>query len=393
MTRVIITGGKIVTPDKTLLDHSLVIEHGKIVSLVIGNLQVGSTDHIIDAQGLWVTPGYIDVHVHGSAKADTMDATPEVIHAMARFFASCGVTGYYPTTMSGWPEPTQAAIDNVATCPQPVDGAHHLGVHVEGPYLDVTYKGAQPEHFLRDADPAEYEAWLVTGVVKLVTLAPERSGSLDFIDQGVSEGVEFAVAHSAASYEQVIEAADHGLRQGTHTFNGMLGLHHRAPGTVGGILADERIYAQVIADGIHLHPGIVKLIVRAKTPKRTILITDAIRAAGCVDGKYDLSGEIIDVENGIARNVAGSLAGSTLTMDAAVRNAMEASGLDFETVLPMATSVPAEAMNLKGQKGTLQPGADADVILLDDELNVCMTMVAGHIVYEATEAEKIIGEV
>jgi len=130
--------------------------------------------------------------------------------------------------------------------------------------------------------------------------------------------------------------------------------------------------------------------VQAKTPERTILITDAIRAAGCADGKYDLGGEIIDVENGIARNAAGSLAGSTLTMDAAVRNTMAFSGLDFETVLPMATSVPAEAMNLKGRKGTLQPGADADVILLDDALNVCMTMVAGQIVYEA---RKTIGEV
>ena len=380
--RTLIIGGKIVTPTKTLSEHTLVVEDGKITSFVRGKAPVGTSDQVIDAAGRWVAPGYIDIHVHGAVEADTMDATPDAIHAMARFFASRGVTSYYPTTMSGWPEPIQSAIENVAACSQPADGARHIGVHVEGPYLDVTYKGAQPEYYLRDADPSEYERWLATGVVKLVTIAPERNASLDFIDRGVAEGVEFAVAHSAASYEQVIEAADHGLRQGTHTFNGMLGLHHRRPGTVGGILTDDRIYAQVIADGIHTHPAIVKLIVRAKTPARTVLITDAIRAAGCPDGEYELGGEPVIVKDGVARNEAGSLAGSTLTMDAAVRNVMAFAGLSFEEVLPMATSVPAEAMHLAGKKGVLQPGADADIILLDESLNVRLTMIDGQIIYQ-----------
>jgi len=380
--RTLITGGRIVTPTETLVDHTLVIEEGKITSFVRGKPPVGTSDETIDAEGRWVVPGYIDVHVHGAVEADTMDATTEAVQAMARFFASCGVTSYYPTTMSGWAEPIQAAVENVATCPQPVDGARHLGVHVEGPYLDVTYKGAQPEYYLRDADPEEYERWLATGVVKLVTIAPEREGSLAFIDRGVAEGVEFAVAHSAASYEQVIEAANHGLLQGTHTFNGMLGLHHRRPGTVGGILTDDRIYAQIIADGIHTHPAIVKLVVRAKTPARTILITDAIRAAGCRDGEYELGGEPVIVQEGVARNEAGSLAGSTLTMDAAVRNVMAFTGLSFEEVLPMATSVPAEAMHLAGKKGVLQPGADADIVFLNEDLNVRLTMIDGQIIYQ-----------
>jgi len=378
--RTLLTGGKIVTPSETLEEHTLLVEDGKILSLVKGKPPARPGDQVIDAAGRWVAPGYIDIHVHGAVEADTMDATPDALQSMARFFASRGVTSYYPTTMSGWPEPIQAAIENVAACPQPEDGAQHLGVHVEGPYLDVTYKGAQPETYLRDAAPTEYERWLATGVVKLVTIAPERDGSLAFIDRGVAAGVEFAAGHSAASYEQVVEAADHGLRQGTHTFNGMLGLHHRRPGTVGGILIDDRIYAQVIADGIHTHPAIVKLIVRAKTPARTILITDAIRAAGCADGEYELGGEPAIVKNGIVRNKAGNLAGSTLTLDAAVRNVMAFTGLSFEEVLPMATSVPAEAMHLAGKKGVLQPGADADIILLDELLNVRLTLVEGQVV-------------
>ncbi len=218
--------------------------------------------------------------------------------------------------------------------------------------------------------------------MKLITLAPERAGSLALIDQGVAQGVEFAIGHSGASYDQVVAAADQGVRQSTHTFNGMAGLHHRDPGTVGGALADDRLFAQVIADGIHLHPAIVKLIVRAKTPARTLLITDAMRATGCPDGDYELGGEPVRVAGGIARNGAGSLAGSTLTMDAAVRNVMAFTGLSFAEVLPMATATPAAAMNLAGKKGVLAPGADADLVLLDADFRVRRTIVAGHTVYE-----------
>jgi N-acetylglucosamine-6-phosphate deacetylase len=264
-----------------------------------------------------------------------------------------------------------------------VDGAHHLGVHIEGPYLNYAHRGAQPPDQLRDADPAEYREWLASGVVRLMTIAPERAGAMRCIEEGVAQGVEFAIGHSGATYEQVVQAADRGLRQATHTFNGMLGLHHREPGTVGGVLADDRIYAQVIADGVHLHPAIVKLIVRAKGVRRTILITDAIAATGLADGEYTILGFKAIVKGGVSRTESGGLAGSTLTMDVGLRNMMHFAGLSLNEALMTATSVPAEAMGWTGRKGTLAVGADADVILLDADLNVRRTIVAGRVVYSA----------
>jgi len=179
----------------------------------------------------------------------------------------------------------------------------------------------------------------------------------------------------------VVLAAEHGLRQATHTFNGMLGLNHRLPGTVGGVLTDDRIYAQVIADGVHLHPAVVKLILRAKGVARTILITDAISPTGLPDGEYQLTGLKITLQDGISRTSAGGLAGSTLTLEAGVRYAMLFAGVSLSDALTMATWAPAEAMGWSGKKGRLAPGADADIILLDEKLNVHWTMVAGRVVH------------
>lgn len=379
-----ITNGKIITPDGVLTDHTLVLEGSTIAAIVPAKDALADSE-VIDAGGLWVAPGLIDVHVHGGDGHDTMDATVKAIHGMARFFAKHGVTSYYPTTMSAPAANTIQAIENVAACPQPEDGAQHLGVHVEGPYLSIEFPGAQSTSVLRRPDPAEYERWFETGVVKLITAAPELEGALELIDEGVKRGIEFAIGHSGASYEQVGIAADHGVRQATHTFNGMLGLHHRNPGTLGGVLTDDRIYGQVIGDGIHVHPAMVKLLVRAKGTKRAILITDSIRAAGLPDGDYDLGGQAVTVRDGICRIANGSLAGSTATLDAVLRNAMRFAGLSLPEAIPMATSTPAEAMNLVGKKGVLQAGADADVILLDDNINVKMTMVCGRVVYQSAE--------
>jgi N-acetylglucosamine-6-phosphate deacetylase len=245
----------------------------------------------------------------------------------------------------------------------------------------VEHRGAQQKNLIRKPDAAEYQKWLDTGAVKLITIAPEIENALEFIDLGVEKDVEFAIGHSSASYEQVIEAADHGVKQATHLYNGMLGVHHRNPGTVGAILTDDRIFAQVIADGVHIHPAMIKLAVRAKGISRIIMITDSTRGTGLEDGVYDYHGEKFTVTDGIARTDEGGLSGSTLMLDQALRNMIKFTGLSLNEVLPMATSVPAEAMGWSERRGILKPGADADITILDDDLAVEKTFVLGKEVF------------
>lgn len=379
--RLFITDGVIVTPHTTLYDHTLIIEDGKIAAIESGK-PAAAPDRTIRANGMWIVPGFIDIHVHGSDGVDTMDATPDAIHKMARFFAKHGVTSYLPTTMTEPSDAIWTALENVIHTPQPDDGAQHLGVHLEGPFLNGEYRGAQDIRHFRTATPEEYKKWFDTGAVRLMTAAPELPGAEGLFEYGLSKGVEFAAGHTAASYEQVIQAANRGVRQATHTFNAMLGLHHRNPGTLGAALTDDRIYAQIIVDGIHVHRAMVKLLVRAKGTHRTILITDAMQAAGLPDGDYKLGGQAVVVKDGIAK-IGNTLAGSTVTYDALLRNVMRFTGLSLPEALPMATSTPAEAMGWQGRKGVLAPGADADVVLLDAQLQVCTTIVGGRVVYQA----------
>ena len=383
--RTIIHGGTLITPHEMLPNHDLVIEDGLIGSIYPteqSRAALGEVQHI-DATGLWVIPGLIDVHVHGSAGSDTMDATPAAIQTMAEFFARHGVTSYLPTTITAPSPAIGAAIHNIINMAQPRAGAQHLGVHLEGPYIGNQFRGAQPLEWLRSPDQQEYGKWFETGSIRLVALAPELPGAIEMIEHGVCQGIRFSVGHSSASYEQVEQAADHGLSQATHTFNGMTGLHHREPGAAGAVLTDERIYAEIIADGIHLHPAVVKLVVRAKGIGRTILVTDAIRAAGLKDGEYDLGGQIVHVQGGIARTSRGSLAGSTLALDAALRNVMRFAGLTIQDALKMATTTPAQALGLSSRKGIIQPGADAELALVDPNFNVRATIINGALVYDA----------
>lgn len=375
-----IRNGRFLTPSGVAQGLELVVADGRIQAL---QEPADSDADILDAQGLWVAPGLIDIHIHGALGCDVMDATPAALGTVARYLAQHGVTSWLPTTMSASREAIDAAIANVASHPQPEDGAQHLGVHVEGPYLCQRYRGAQASEALRAPDPGEYGVWLRSGVVRLITLAPELAGAEQLIDAGRRQGIEFAIGHSGADYKTVLAAADRGLRQATHTFNGMAGLHHREPGTLGAVLDDGRIFAQLIGDGLHVHPAVVRLLLRAKGRDRTLLISDAMRAAGPGDGDYDLGGQAVTVRHGEARTQDGALAGSTVTLDEILRRVMRFADLTLPQTLSMASAVPAAAMGLVGRKGTLAVGADADVILLDDDAQVQLTMVAGRVIYMA----------
>lgn len=374
-----IRNGRILTPGGVLEGHDLVVAGGRIQALEVPD---GHDNSVLDAQGLWVAPGLIDIHVHGALGCDVMDATAPALATVARFLAQHGVTSWLPTTMSASQAAIDAAIVNVASCPQPQDGAQHLGLHVEGPYLCRRYRGAQAAEALRSPDPEEYDGWLQSGVVRLITMAPELPGADSLMATGRQAGVEYAIGHSGADYETVLQAADRGLRQATHTFNGMAGLHHRRPGTLGAVLDDGRIFAQIIGDGLHVHPAAVRLLLRAKGRDRVILISDAMRATGLGDGDFEFGGQAVTVREGEARTPDGALAGSTVTLDEVLRRVMRYADLTLPQALPMASTVPAAAMGLTGCKGSLLVGADADIVLLDDDAQVQLTLVGGRVVHD-----------
>jgi len=377
----LITGGTILTPDQVLMDHTLIIEGGKILRIAPHAPPAPIGNEIIDVKSFFVVPGFIDVHVHGAVGSDTMDATSEAILHMGNYLARHGVTSFLPTTVAASAKDIQAAINNVSTTPRSSTGARHIGIHLEGPYLSHEFRGAQPSQHLRSADLNEYKSWFGSKEVRLITVAPEVEGVSDLIRAGKEAGIEFALGHTSATYEQVLAAVELGLHQATHTFNGMPGLKHRSPGVLGAVLSDDRIWAQIIVDGIHVHPAVVKLLIKAKGIDRTIMITDAIRAAGMPDGDFALGDQMVHVKDGVARTDAGGLAGSTLTMDQALRNVMEFASISLAQALPMATRVPAAAIRLEDHKGSIAPDFDADIVVLDESYHVRMTMVAGRVVY------------
>ncbi len=384
MSTLQILGASLLTPEATLPNHSLVIENGQIASISSQPTEMDAPT--LNARGFTVIPGLIDIHTHGGDGADTMDATPEAIYTIAKFLARHGVTSYLPTTITASTESTRKAIANLRNLSQPKDGAQHLGIHLEGPYLCHEQRGAQPEAHLRNPDPAEYADWFEDKLVRLITLAPELEGADELIRRATAAGVEIALGHTSADEAVARSALNLGARQATHIFSGMPAFHHRLLNVLSVALTDDRLYAQAIVDGIHIHPDVVRMITRVKSPRRLILISDSIRAAGLGDGDYDLGGETVRVQNGVTRRAYdGGLAGSTLTMDAALRNMMKFANLSLAEALPMATSVPAEVMGWSGRKGSLQVGADADLVFLDEKFNVCLTMVAGRVVYQTQE--------
>jgi len=381
--RTILSGGKIVAPTQVIENHTLILEGGIIAAIIPDEQYKHKTkDHQLNTRGKWITPGLIDIHVHGSDLADAMDADSKSINTLNQFFASRGVTGYLLTTGTAPYSEITAVIECFKNQSSPKDGAVPLGIHLEGPYLCEERKGAQPAVHLRDPDPAIYQSWFDSGVIRLMTVAPELEGAMELIQSGVNQGIEFAVGHSVASYDVMMEAIERGLRQATHTFNGMNPLHHRQPGVVGAVLSDDRVFTQVIADGVHVHPAVVKTLVKAKGITRTILITDAIRATGLGNGEYDLLGQTVTVKDGVARVDSGSLAGSVLTMDQAVINTMDFCNIPFEDAIHMASLTPAKSLNIQTERGALKPGMRADVTVFDQNYSVETTIVGGKIVYQ-----------
>jgi N-acetylglucosamine-6-phosphate deacetylase len=358
----VLTGARVLTPDTEAAWVAL--DGGRIAA--VGDGDPPPAREITDLTGRLVVPGFIDLHVHGGDGADFMG---EDLVAAVELHARHGTTRLLATTVSAPPAALLQAVRTVAAAGDP----HILGIHLEGPWLSDARRGAQDPAALRAPDPRELDALLGAGCIRMVTLAPELPGALDLITRVVAAGAVASLGHTDATYDEAIAGIEAGARHATHTFNGMRELHHREPGAVGAVLDRYEVTCELIADGHHVHPAAVRLVARAKGARGVAFVTDAIAAAGRPDGDFHLGAVPVRVRDGRATTHDGHLAGSTLTLDAAVRNAV-AWGIALPDALAMASTVPARVLGLR--KGRIAPGYDADLTILDADLRAVGTLVA-----------------
>ena len=353
--------GRVVTPDGVLDDAVVRLTAGRIADIVPG---AGSR---VRRSAAWIVPGFIDLHVHGGGGHTFTTGDAEAARAAAAFHARHGTTTMLASLVSAPRDLLRAAT--LAYAPLIEEGVL-FGLHCEGPYLSPARRGAHNPSHLRQPDLDELRDLVDLGGVRVVTIAPELPGALDAIRLLTSRGVIVAVGHTDATYEQTLAAVDAGARLATHLCNAMRPVHHREPGPVVALLERPDVVCEQIADGVHLHDAMLRHVVRTAGADRTVLVTDAIAAAGMPDGDYDLGGLAVTVVDGVARLAEdGTIAGSTLTMDAALRRTVQ-SGISIVEAARMAATTPARVLGIADTTGALVPGLRADIVLLDDELRV-----------------------
>lgn len=380
---ILIANARIMLPT-AVYERGWLLTEGKSISRIgWGDAPHFDGAHVIDGRGLNLIPGFIDVHVHGAVGHETMDANPDGLRAMAKFYAQHGVTGFLPSTWTAPGEQILPALEMIAEMQgsQP-EGATILGAHLEGPYISVEKRGAQRERDVRRADREEALAFMNTNIIRLLALAPEYEENQWLITEAVQRGITVSVAHTTATYDQIVQAAALGLSHSTHTYNAMTGLSHREPGTLGAVMTLPQIYCELIADNIHVHPAAMQVLFAAKGPDCIVLITDAVRSAGMPEGEYRIDERIVMVKDGAVRLPDGTLAGSTLTMDRCLRNFMAATGQPLEKVWQTSSLNAARSLHLSHLRGSLEIGKSADLALVDDEINVHLTIADGTIVYQ-----------
>lgn len=385
MTRQVIKGN-LVLPEKVVEDGLLFIEDGRIVEILEASVagDLPGSPAIKDYHGFWVTPGLIDVHLHGARGKEAMDGEVESIREMARHQASCGVTGFFPTTLTASQEALLRAIEAVRTASQESLPSEVLGVHLEGPYISQRRKGAQDPKYVREINQKELQDLKsVLGDLKtLVTLAPEVGQNLTYIPELVKSGWTVSVGHSDATYDEAMKGLAAGANHATHLFNAWREFHHREPGGIGAALDEDQVFVELIADGIHIHPSFIRLAIFRKGVDRVCLITDSLKEVGLPDGTYAW-GELQVVLKGreIRIKDSGVLAGSVLHLNHGVRNVLSWTGLSVPEVVRMATLTPAKSVGLEASMGSLEPGKKANVAVFDRNFKTVATFVRGEKVY------------
>lgn len=370
----------------TFIKSNITIKDGKILSLNDSDNQGGYPE--LDAKGKKVIPGFIDIHTHGAYNIDVNHATSEDYEKLGKYFASQGTTSYQASIVTDTEENTLWCIEQIKKAMEnETNGAELLGIHLEGPFLDAEYRGSMAEHLLKRADINLFKKYYDAsgGKVTYITIAPEIEGAIELIKEIKELGVVIAIGHSGADYETTMESIKHGATSTTHTFNGMKLIHQHFPAIAGAAL-ESNIYCEAICDGRHLHPAVVRLLIKTKGLDRVVAVTDSIMATGLPDGDYVLGVNKVRVTDGDAKLISdGTRAGSTLTTNTALKNLIKFTGKSLEEVIPLLTSNPAALMKISDRKGVIEENKDADLVILDDELNVNTTIVGGNIVYQAAE--------
>jgi len=382
MPETIVIKGNVLTPREQICGGSVVVEGGRIAEVSEGKAPQG---RVLDFEGCYVVPGFVDIHVHGGAGEDVMDASEGGLDRLSLFLAAGGVTSFLATTYTDSQDRTLKAVREIGeAAKRGTRGARLLGLHMEGPYISTGRSGAQNRAHIRlpaldELGQASLEAG---GSLRMVTLAPEVDGALEAVRWLASRGIVPAAGHTDATYDEARAGIEAGIRHASHLFNGMRSLHHREPGLVGAALDDERVTVELIADYYHIHPAVLRIVTRLKGAGRTALVSDSIAAAGLPDGDYSLGGMKVAVRHGKSLLESGTLAGSTIRLCDAVRNMVEKADVPLREAVEMASTTPARVAGVTDRKGSIAPGMDADITVLDRDLSVMLTMVEGRVVYE-----------
>lgn len=371
-----IINGKIILHDE-IVEKNVFIDGEKIIEI---SDKVPSDEEIIDAHGLYVSPGFVDVHTHGRGGSDTMYPTFDDLNTISKATLKTGVTSFLPTTMTMPVEDIKKSIENVSMNKDKVEGAQILGVHLEGPFFNKKYKGAQPEECMILPTIDNYLSFVGNHqeIVRKISIAPELEHSIDFIKYLQDKRTVVSLGHTNATYEEAQLAIDAGATSGTHTYNAMTPLTHRAPGVVGAVMINDSVYAELILDGVHVNYAAAKALLCAKGKEKVILITDSLEAAGLENGKYLLGNQDVYVKDGEARLIDGTLAGSIVSMNVAVRNAYQHLGLKLNEAVNLASYNPARSLD-EDLLGEIKEGNYADIIFFDENIDIQKIMIKGNL--------------
>ncbi|KKI93527.1 N-acetylglucosamine-6-phosphate deacetylase [Bacillus sp. SA1-12] len=386
--KVVLQNGTVYTENEVIEKAYLKIDEGKISAFGPMTELTELSDYkiITIPGGFSIIPGMIDIHIHGANGSDTMDGTKEALDVMASTLPKEGTTSFLATTMTEDSTAIENALKNAGEyiiSQQSENNAEILGIHLEGPFIHKNKAGAQPIHHILNPDVETFKRWqaLSGNHIKQVTLAPELPGGKEVVQYLKQSGITASIAHSDATYDQVIEAIENGLNQVTHLFNQMTGLHHRDPGIVGAAFLRDELMVELIVDGVHSRPEAVQLAYNQITEERMILITDSMRAKWLENGVYDLGGQMVTVQDGRALLDENTLAGSVLKMKDAFKNIQKFAQCDIKSSIKMASENPAKQLNVFDRKGSISVGKDADIVVLDEQMDVYMTLCKGKVAY------------